>query len=153
MWKVFIGNNWKLYIILYYLGFPGGKEPAWQCRRHKRHGFDPWVGKIPWRRAHNPQHSQNPQSSIYPERSSVRTAPLKGHLSSSPRFLSALRLLPEITSETPRTASLSQGLFRRPLTWDRTHYQLINPYDPQGPDSIFKISPNCVWSVGFIFLK
>ena len=20
------------------------------CRRHKEHGFDPWVGKIPWRR-------------------------------------------------------------------------------------------------------
>ena len=36
------------------LGFPGdtnGKEPACQCRRHKRCGFDPWVGKIPWRRA------------------------------------------------------------------------------------------------------
>ena len=31
-------------------GFPdgaGGKEPACQCRRLKRHGFDPWVGKIP----------------------------------------------------------------------------------------------------------
>ena len=28
MRKVFIGNNWKLYIILYYLGFLGGKEPA-----------------------------------------------------------------------------------------------------------------------------
>ena len=27
------------------------KEPASQCRRHKRHGFDPWVGMIPWRRA------------------------------------------------------------------------------------------------------
>ena len=27
------------------------KEPACQCRRHKRHGFDPWIGKIPWRRA------------------------------------------------------------------------------------------------------
>ena len=29
-------------------GFPGGtagKEPACQCRRHKRCGFDPWVGK------------------------------------------------------------------------------------------------------------
>ena len=25
----------------------GGKESAYQCRRH---GFDPWVGKIPWRR-------------------------------------------------------------------------------------------------------
>ena len=35
-------------------GFPGGangKEPACQCRRRKRRGFDPWVGKIPWRRA------------------------------------------------------------------------------------------------------
>ena len=27
-----------------------GKEPACLCRRHKRQGFDPWVGKIPWRR-------------------------------------------------------------------------------------------------------
>ena len=35
-----------------YMGFPGGasgKEPACQCRRHERRGFDPWVGKIPWR--------------------------------------------------------------------------------------------------------
>ena len=33
-----------------YLGFPGGvsgKELVCQCRRHKRHGFDPWVRKIP----------------------------------------------------------------------------------------------------------
>ena len=38
-------------------GFPGGangKESAWQCRRHKRHRFDPWVGKIPWRTAWPP---------------------------------------------------------------------------------------------------
>ena len=30
--------------------FPGGtsdKEPTYQCRRHKRHGFDPWIGKDP----------------------------------------------------------------------------------------------------------
>ena len=27
-----------------------GKEPACQCRRHKRCRFDPWVKKIPWRR-------------------------------------------------------------------------------------------------------
>ena len=34
--------------------FPGGasdKEPTFQSRRHERRGFDPWVGKIPWRRA------------------------------------------------------------------------------------------------------
>ena len=26
------------------------KESVCQYRRHTRHGFDPWVGKIPWRR-------------------------------------------------------------------------------------------------------
>ena len=34
-------------------GLPGGasgKEPTCQCRRPKRCRFDPWVGKIPWRR-------------------------------------------------------------------------------------------------------
>ena len=31
-----------------------GKEPACQCRRHNRHGFDPWVGRIPWRRKWHP---------------------------------------------------------------------------------------------------
>ena len=38
-------------------GFPGGptgKEPACQHKRHKRSGFNPWVGKIPWRRAWQP---------------------------------------------------------------------------------------------------
>ena len=40
------------WIASYSWGFPGGtsdKEPACQCRGCKRHGFDPWVGKIPWR--------------------------------------------------------------------------------------------------------
>ena len=30
------------------------KEPDCQCRRHKRLGFSPWVGKIPWRRKWQP---------------------------------------------------------------------------------------------------
>ena len=30
------------------------KKPACQCRREKRHGFDPWVGKITWRRKQQP---------------------------------------------------------------------------------------------------
>ena len=37
--------------------FPGdssGKEPTCQLKRHKRHGFSPWVRKIPWRRAWQP---------------------------------------------------------------------------------------------------
>ena len=35
-------------------GFPcgtSGKEPTCQCRRHKSRGFNPWVVKMPWRRA------------------------------------------------------------------------------------------------------
>ena len=38
-------------------GFPGGangKESACQCRRLKRRRFDPWVEKMPWRRAWPP---------------------------------------------------------------------------------------------------
>ena len=37
-----------------FLGGMSGKELACQCRRHKRPGSDPWVGKIPWRRAWQP---------------------------------------------------------------------------------------------------
>ena len=39
------------------MGFPGGasdKEPACHCRSNKRRRFDPWVGKIPRRRAWQP---------------------------------------------------------------------------------------------------
>ena len=28
-----------------------GKESARQCRRHRKYGFNPWAGKIPWSRA------------------------------------------------------------------------------------------------------
>ena len=44
----------------------GAKESACHCRRHRRHGFSPWVGKIPWRRKCNPlQYSclENPMDS------------------------------------------------------------------------------------------
>ena len=37
-----------------YKGFPAGtngKETACQCRKGKICVLDPWVGKIPWRRA------------------------------------------------------------------------------------------------------
>ena len=35
-------------------GGTSGKQPACQRRRRKRHGFDPWVSKIPWKRAWQP---------------------------------------------------------------------------------------------------
>ena len=42
---------------LHFLSFPGGtssKNSTCQCRRHRRHGFNPWVGRIPWRREWQP---------------------------------------------------------------------------------------------------
>ena len=62
-WQIFIEHllcvknlwfNWKYSSIL---SFPGGsviKESACQCRRRRRHGFDPWVRKISWRRKWQP---------------------------------------------------------------------------------------------------
>ena len=43
----------KYHTALVIVGLPrwlSGKESACQCRRQKRLRFDPWVGKIPWRR-------------------------------------------------------------------------------------------------------
>ena len=50
--KFWVCFQWGFYIAVYYIyGFPGGsvikKKICLQCRRH---GFNPWVRKIPWRR-------------------------------------------------------------------------------------------------------
>ena len=44
----------KKYMYTHTTNMRGSKEPACQCRRHKRHSFGIWVGKIPWRRAWQP---------------------------------------------------------------------------------------------------
>ena len=55
-----ISQDWEIPFteeIIEHVENPGGaagKESACQCRRHKRHGFDPWVRKIPWRGAWHP---------------------------------------------------------------------------------------------------
>ena len=36
------------------LGFPGGSDGKSVCLQCRRPGFDPWVGKIPWRRKWQP---------------------------------------------------------------------------------------------------
>ena len=46
-----------VFIFKWYEGFSGGssgKELACQCKRHNRHRFDLWVGKIPWKWAWQP---------------------------------------------------------------------------------------------------
>ena len=53
--------SWRFFALLILVkverGSPGGasgNELACQCRKHKRHGFNPWVAKTPWRRAWKP---------------------------------------------------------------------------------------------------
>ena len=46
-----------------------GKEPACQCRGHKRHRFDPWARTIPWRRAWQPTLVFLPRESPWTEES------------------------------------------------------------------------------------
>ena len=55
-------------------GLPGGassKAPTCQCRKCKRLGLDPWVGKLPWRRAQQPTPVSLPGES-HGQRSLVR---------------------------------------------------------------------------------
>ena len=59
-------NIKKFFSVCTCMGFSGGaggKEPACQCRRHKRCGFNPWVRKIPWRRAWQPTPIFSPRES------------------------------------------------------------------------------------------
>jgi len=52
-WYMLVNNS----LLQFFMSFPGStndKEPDCQRRRCKRNGFDPWVGKIPWRRAWQP---------------------------------------------------------------------------------------------------
>ena len=58
--KDLICKSYSFFFFFFWLCqiFPGGasgQEPACHCRRHKRHGFDPWVGKIPCRRKWQPK--------------------------------------------------------------------------------------------------
>ena len=58
-----------------FLGGSSGKEPACQCRRSQRRGFNPWVRKMPWRRAWQPTPVFLPGES-YGQRSQVGYSPL-----------------------------------------------------------------------------
>ena len=84
--------------------FPGGtsdKEPACQCRRHKRRGFCPWVEKIPGVGNGNPLqlflpgelHGQRSLVSYSPWDRRVRHDRAHTHISSTPALLDSPTLL------------------------------------------------------------
>ena len=56
------------------LGWLSGKESTYQCRRHRRCRFNPWVGKISWRRTQQPTPVFLPKKS-HGQRSLVGSSP------------------------------------------------------------------------------
>ena len=54
--SIYTKHLWGPGFICFKSPFPtfSGKELAWQSRRHRRCGFNTWVGKIPWRRKWQP---------------------------------------------------------------------------------------------------
>ena len=48
------GSILSLVVETGFSGSTSSKESSCQCRRHKRHRFDPWIRKTPWRRAWQP---------------------------------------------------------------------------------------------------
>ena len=54
---IYLGQVYRKSVVPFLMGFPVGassKEPTCQRRKCQRCEFDPWVGKIPWRRARQP---------------------------------------------------------------------------------------------------
>jgi len=47
-------GKWPYYSASWAPRWFSGKESTCQCRRRKRHGSNPWIGKIPWRRKWQP---------------------------------------------------------------------------------------------------
>ena len=134
-----------------------GKESACQCRRH---GFSPWVGKIPWRRKWQPTpvflpgqrsladyNSWGRQESKRTERLSTRTAELE----LGPVFLTQatwpwrwcpelLRRWPHVPSRDARTqpsfwtsAHQSRGLHPGPRAILSSGFQLMTVGSHFGP--------------------
>ena len=67
-------SNWKIATNMWLSSWLSGKEHTYQCRRHK---FDPWVGKIPWRRKWQPTSVSLPRNSGG-QRSLAGSSPQRG---------------------------------------------------------------------------
>ena len=94
------------------LGLPcgtSGKEPACQCRRCKRQGFDPWVRKIPWRRVWQltpvflPGEFHRQRSLVHwVAKSQTRLKQLSNHACTKPAYTASQTICPSKGFHLPR---------------------------------------------------
>ena len=71
LYGIYSGEVHSIYGLPWWLS---GKGSTCQCRRHRRLGFNPWVGKIPWRRKWQPTPAFLPEKS-HGQRSLVGYSP------------------------------------------------------------------------------
>ena len=97
VWLLFFCHSLNIFLMSAYIFFcklsfwPPQGLPRWlstkastcQCRRHRRRGFDPWVGKMPWHRKWQPTPTFLPGKSCGWE-SLISYSPGKGKRSDTP---------------------------------------------------------------------
>ena len=113
------------------MGFPDGtsdKESACQCRRCKRLGFHPWVGKIPWQRALQP-------IPVFLPRESPGTEESSGLQSRRSQSWTPLKRLSTHTGLVKSSTDSSDSAFSA-LLWGRTQeLQILGGEDSHSPAS------------------
>ena len=130
-----------------------GKEPACQFRRSRRPGFDPWVGKIPWRSKWQPTAGFLP-GEAHGQRSLAGYSPW-GHTGVGQDAATGrthMAMLPSASRELPATrspASLTPCslcdaahllLGFRPQKNGRTHHY---PWDSPSSPGLKVLNPSC----------
>ena len=91
-----------------------GKEPTFQRRRHERCSFDPWVWKIPWRRAGQPTPVFLPGES-HGQRSLVGYSPWGGKESDTAERLNTQHTSTDHISKRKLSSALASKILE--ITW------------------------------------
>ena len=127
------------------------KKPTCQCRRHKRCGFDPWVRKIPWRKA-SPRggiHSSIPTWRI-PMDKGAWWATVHGIAKSRTRLSTHVNIQWSIINRTHR-ALYPQDTFII-LNWKFTLFDPLHLFRPPlNPTTGNHHICSCIYEFGFFF--
>ena len=140
------------------MGFPGnvsGKEPTCQCRRCKRDEFNPWVRKIPSRRAWQPtpvflpeeSHGQRSPAGYRPQGcKELNTAQETQHICMHIVDMSSLPLHWEdgiLCIRPPEKSPPSQLLNAFPNERSGQRHQYIRPQKSRFGDKGFSLPSSC----------
>ena len=160
---------WSLMLKIQQLGGSNSKESACQCRRH---GFDPWVGRIRWRRAWHPTPVFLPRESPWteePDGLQSMGSQKVGHVWATTLYFSLLYFLHPVHLQilsifhqkfiSDSSTCVSTSIFsihnQNPLTnWSLSLSQpTSNPFSRSQPQWLYQlwlgvlpVAPSCPWN-------